>query len=868
MNFRICDLDSSFFINSTTVSWAVQAIDSFCKDVSDDDLKSAGLVASSALAYFARDVYDSTGNTKEYSFDKECIKAENRGRINGTGNINTFSSWCRITGLLYDQKGLFGLSELASFLLKPNKINIGEFAFFILTKQWVRINEECYQPLLSVIGKLTEDEPSFLSLLRAYTQNNKAIQKSLQDLFFKSVTGRDRARTDAISFTRFDTLRNCMVQAGMLTDKDSGFILTPQGKQILTDFRCHESRIKSFKKRDTDFYDYMCSIDNGAISLIGKDNISIYQSIYPNLSRLALNYQSTDACPTRFYLPIAPYQQIFFGPPGTGKSFEIKKLTQDKSVIRTTFHPDSDYSSFVGCYKPTMENGSDANKEKRISYKFVIQAFLKAYLEAWKKYSALNQKQASTAPLSATVGDAKYTVTKVSINDVTYDKQSPAPSKRRVQTVWNQAWKDGAFKIEKGPQSGTSVEQAICLWIKDKLPKCTQDSFDEGWTAFLSELDNGPISYGKSIGTDTKGQTYTFSKSGSGITFLSSARSSKDTLRNRYPAPAKNDDAAEKAMIEILNLYQSNTFDEAWDRLMQDTLNSSSPAPTGNSVEPQYLIIEELNRGNCAQIFGDLFQLLDRGDNGFSEYPIEADSDLQREIERAFNSDDDNNAYKLFNDLHIDDVVDGYSSNYGATLSEDIQKGKVLLLPPNLYIWATMNTSDQSLFPIDSAFKRRWDWTYFPIKNEGKGVVIALENGNKYDWWNTISKLNKKIYDVTKSADKQLGYWFVRVPKGGSIINGSVFVSKVVFYLWNDVFKDYSLGEKNAFSEDVKFEMFYNGDGSINEDIIVKFMDKNGIDPVPDTDLDSKGDVSPGSDSIAPMGTDTTSDTDGDVTAS
>ena len=99
-----------------------------------------------------------------------------------------------------------------------------------------------------------------------------------------------------------------------------------------------------------------------------------------------------------------PVQQIIYGAPGTGKSYEINELTKGHSVVRTTFHPDSDYSTFVGAYKPVMadnevnvvpvviNNGISLSpqssiKEKRISYKFVKQAFLKAYLSAWKKYT-------------------------------------------------------------------------------------------------------------------------------------------------------------------------------------------------------------------------------------------------------------------------------------------------------------------------------------------------------------------------------------------------------------------------------------------------------------------------------------------------
>ncbi len=238
-------------------------------------------------------------------------------------------------------------------------------------------------------------------------------------------------------------------------------------------------------------------------------------------------------------------QQIFYGAPGTGKSHEIKNITEGKAVIRTTFHPDSDYSTFVGCYKPSVGIGrvygaqgplTDNGKpieEPKITYKYVMQAFLKAYLGAWKKYAD------------------------------------------------------------------------------------------------------------------------------------------------------RNDDKA----------------------------------------EPQFLVIEEINRGNCAQIFGDLFQLLDRGDNSFSEYPIEADADLQQEIERAFM---DSDVFKLNKDINVEGIVEDYKSNYGKTLSEDIQEGRVLLLPPNLHIWATMNTSDQSLFPIDSAFKRRWDWVYMPIGYKNNNWTIEI----------------------------------------------------------------------------------------------------------------------------------------------
>lgn len=369
-------------------------------------------------------------------------------------------------------------------------------------------------------------------------------------------------------------------------------------------------------------------------------------------------------------------QQIYYGAPGTGKSHEIKKKTKGEAVIRTTFHPDSDYSTFVGAYKPTMddvdakvvpvilgESGTVFNKnegtykEKRIVYQFVMQAFLKAYLGAWKKYA---------------------------------------------------------------------------------------------------EAD-------------------------------------------------------------------------------------------GNEVNPQFLVIEEINRGNCAQIFGDLFQLLDRGDNGFSEYPIEADNDLQREIERAFIEHKD---YKLKEGvkINVEGAVKDYTSNYGATLSEDIQSGRVLLLPSNLFIWATMNTSDQSLFPIDSAFKRRWDWRYIPIaqgKNEdGTEKKWEIEGQGENSWWTFIQGINEVIDVTTHSEDKKLGFFFCKAQDG--VVKKETFVNKVVFYLWNDVFKVYGFKSeifdkkgKDDKTEKITFKSFYNGDGSVNEETMSVFV-KNVMAKAPKGSTDSE----------------------------
>ena len=189
-----------------------------------------------------------------------------------------------------------------------------------------------------------------------------------------------------------------------------------------------------------------------------------------------------------------------------------------------------------------------------------------------------------------------------------------------------------------------------------------------------------------------------------------------------------------------------------------------------------------------------------------------------------------------------------------------------MLLPPNLYIWATMNTSDQSLFPIDSAFKRRWDWKYVPIR-EGKlkngqpmkwkvkfTVPAHQENGQQvaakdytYDWWDFLKCVNALIFKTTESEDKKLGYFFVK-PDGKSdpnaedndLISADRFVGKVIFYLWNDVFKDYGIetifkaGDGDKKSEDeakgVEFQAFFNEeDDHVNVNTLLAFFKHLGL---------------------------------------
>lgn len=359
-------------------------------------------------------------------------------------------------------------------------------------------------------------------------------------------------------------------------------------------------------------------------------------------------------------------QQIYYGAPGTGKSHIINEQVCHESVIRTTFHPDSDYSTFVGCYKPTTkivkmrdlaghvikENGVELT-EDRIVYEFVEQAFLQAYIQAWKFYAASNDE-----------------------------------------------------------------------------------------------------------------------------------------------------------------------------------------------IKKQFLVIEEINRGNCAQIFGDLFQLLDRNMWGFSDYPIKADNDMRKQLAKAFSLLEISQERK-------DRINACYKG--GKDIVQQVLSGEILLLPDNFYIWATMNTSDQSLFPIDSAFKRRWDWQYMSIskgRENGKDMNWSIvANDNEYDWWSFLTKINEQIGSTTNSEDKKLGFFFCKAVNGK--ISAETFVGKVIFYLWNDVFKDFGFDNAIFNDEDgstLSFDKFYatddvTGKVIVKKDKVRKFLENLGVEIASNQELDEEDEI-------------------------
>lgn len=201
---------------------------------------------------------------------------------------------------------------------------------------------------------------------------------------------------------------------------------------------------------------------------------------------------------------------------------------------------------------------------------------------------------------------------------------------------------------------------------------------------------------------------------------------------------------------------------------MRTLVKALESGKKGESAEKFLLIVEEINRAKVAAVFGDMFQLLDRTDAGDSVYEIQASEDVRRYLARELGGTKDN-----------------YTS---------------IKIPNNMYIWATMNSADQGVFPMDTAFKRRWEFTYLSINANEKKIAIEdlpIINGDaKIIKWNILRKSinNMLLKECKVNEDKLLGPFFI----SGEVFKNATsntdaffeaFNSKVLMYLFEDAGK-------------------------------------------------------------------------------
>lgn len=208
------------------------------------------------------------------------------------------------------------------------------------------------------------------------------------------------------------------------------------------------------------------------------------------------------------------------------------------------------------------------------------------------------------------------------------------------------------------------------------------------------------------------------------------------------------------------------------------------------------LVIDEINRGNSAAIFGICFQLLDREDTGWSSYSVNlTEIEFYKFIEIIgvqISTVDESLKFKFPGDSEY--VQFKTLKNRFTPLGINTET-RAIQLPPNLSILATMNTSDNSIYFMDSAFKRRWDWEFinWDDSNPPKGIYGQAKNGtlNEEEWLIFIKKLNTFIKSHHASVrgieDKQVGRYFIKATKEKPVTAQQI-QNKLMFFLWDSVF--------------------------------------------------------------------------------
>lgn len=399
-------------------------------------------------------------------------------------------------------------------------------------------------------------------------------------------------------------------------------------------------------------------------------------------------------------IPSMPRQRIFFGAPGTGKSYSLnedaKSLVSNKCehIERVTFHPDYTYANFVGSYKPIMKQSDIECLDD----------------DSKKVLSVLNNRTITT--------QEKY--------DELYERFKSTGNLTRIPMILG-LYSDDEFETRKADGTETSDNNSVERNHGRALRKYVQ---------------------------------------------LLSEESYKEKIAYEYvPGP--------------------------FIRLLVKALQ--------NPADPYVLIVEEINRANVAAVFGDVFQLLDRNNDGESEYSITTTADMRAYLQRELGKDKDVTTIKI---------------------------------PSNMFIWATMNSADQGVYPMDTAFKRRWDFSYYGIDDEEtklSDVAIKpqfrLGQSRKLIAWNSLRKaINDELSTDTYNTneDKLMGPFFLKEEafKDNTSFN-EAFKNKVLMYLFDDVVKQ-------------KRRSFFKCENSNRYSSICHAFDLKGVKIFPDGVVNSK----------------------------
>lgn len=461
---------------------------------------------------------------------------------------------------------------------------------------------------------------------------------------------------------------------------------------------------------------------------------------------------------------IKRYNRILFGAPGTGKSYFLQKnsvIFDNANVERVTFYPRYSYGQFVGMYKPVpSENGSG------VTYKYVPGPFMRVYAKARK----------------------------VDIVKEWYKKNKKTLLREYKKSCNDSASKVNFFLFSTNPETVWNLFEKIKYVGDEESFKATLETK----TGDIALVYVGNESFLKKVNTEESNDKvsgiYAIARI---ITDLKSDGGEKtvwlrfDKIFNDKPFISYEemlDEGDKKINVQSPHKIEGALKSKIQDRIIKELMDDKGMFKDADvfkeedfNKENHLLIIEELNRANAASVFGDVFQLLDRDKEGKSSYSVTTSEEVRDYLAHEF-------YHKRFEEC------------------DETQKKECssLCIPPNMYIWATMNSADQGVEVLDTAFKRRWDFEYIGINDSSddssddidfKDYNIPVNLNQTVNWDKLRSKINDVLSDKCYvKEDKLLGPYFLSKPLLSLDFNNydnknlfiEVFKSKVLMYLYED----------------------------------------------------------------------------------
>lgn len=477
----------------------------------------------------------------------------------------------------------------------------------------------------------------------------------------------------------------------------------------------------------------------------------------------------------------------------SGESVDIDGDKEAKGTLRILKSMLSDGMNPYLSYSHNAVKIQDTNREQLDSYQKRVDTFLKLSQTKNSIASSLSEQNALEEPSSSNVGnrsaEEQKEAFKMWMHSIKKDNDEPY-SEFTIYSYVNQM--ENAYKAFEPYESYTSIFQ---IQDVDSLKEYMDYLYHaEGFNEFNLNAGNKACSCGLEkykvflsstyqinyntgfvyhqarnrivFGAPGTGKSYSLNKDATEL-IKNGGEYERVTFHPDYsyasfvgtykPVPCKDDEGKDS----ITYKYVPGPF----LRVLVNALKSGCANP-----KPCILLIEEINRANVAAVFGDIFQLLDRDERGVSEYPIQTSEDVKK-----------------------------YLNEELGELSGDFS---TLKIPDNMFIWATMNSADQGVFPMDTAFKRRWEFQYIGINdndsdlNEKYVTLGSAENRKRVEWNSLRKAINDFLAEQKINEDKQLGPYFISrsivVPESGDIDEdrfAAVFKNKVIMYLFEDAAK-------------------------------------------------------------------------------